>query len=73
MRYSLGFLSSAVAFEQRWDGKLGAETRAYRELLAYAASRILQSGPSVDDVVGYLRELIDEFWTKAEAEVRGDS
>jgi hypothetical protein len=66
LKYSLDDLEKMVAFENRWDEKLcGRDTRAHRELLSFTAARILQAGATPDNVVGYLRELIAEFWTEA--------
>ncbi len=63
MKFSLDDLSAVVAFEKDWDPALGTDTRAYRELLGFAAARILQGGAADHEVVEYLRQLIAKFWT----------
>jgi hypothetical protein len=57
------FIDKAVAFEERWDSKLGGQgTRPYRELLGYVAGRIINSsGAAPADIVEYLREMVEKF------------
>jgi hypothetical protein len=52
--------AEAIAFDHAWDGRMGGlATRVDREYLAYAAGRILEAGVSRDELVAYLRALVE--------------
>lgn len=58
-------LENSVTIEAEWDPLLGGrETRAYRDLLAYSASKLVLAGGSPEAVVSYLGELFIEHGTE---------
>jgi len=51
-------LENCVSVEAEWDPLLGGrETRAYRDLLGYSASKLVLAGAEPDQVLSYLGEL----------------
>lgn len=47
--------------EREWDPALGGrETRPYRDLVAYAAAKLVLSGAQPEAVISYLGELLSE-------------
>lgn len=46
----------ATAEERRWDELLGDDTRAYRDVLTWAALRLVAGGARLEDVLLYVRK-----------------
>lgn len=54
-------LDNAVTVEAQWDPLLGGrETRAYRDLLAYTAAKLVLAGSSPESVISYLSDLLTD-------------
>ena len=54
-------LENSTGLEAGWDPLLGGrETRAYRDLLAYSASKLVLAGAEPESVISYLGELFTE-------------
>ncbi len=54
-------LENAATIEGQWDPLLGGrETRAYRDLLTYSASKLVLAGAAPEAVISYLGELFGD-------------
>jgi hypothetical protein len=52
-------LDAAIAFDQAWDDRMGGlATRIDREYLCYAAGRILEAGVPREELLAYLRAVV---------------
>lgn len=53
---AMASLVKATAEEKRWDERLGADSRAYRDVAIWAVQRIIAGGAELADVLSYLHK-----------------